>query len=50
MGIIYDEDEEIEQSITEEQAKRLTEWVVNHGLSKEQAYEALAYVMGATVD
>ncbi len=51
MGKIYDEDdEEVEQTMTEEQAKRLTQWVVDHGHSKEDAYEALAYVMGATVE
>ena len=49
MGKIYEEDEENEH-LTEEQAKRLTQWVVNHGHSKEDAYEALAYVMSATVD
>lgn len=51
MGIMYDEDEEeIEVGLTEEQAQRLVEWVINHGHTKEKAYEALAYVMGATVE
>ena len=50
MGTIYEEDEEIEETLTEAQAKRLTEWVVNNGHTKEDAYEALAYVMNATVD
>ncbi len=50
MGTLFEEDEEIEQTLTEEQAKRLIQWVVKHGHSKEDAYEALAYVMNATVE
>ena len=51
MGALYDDDEEeIEESLTDEQAKRLTEWVFKNGHTKEEAYEALAYVMSATVN
>lgn len=48
----YDDAEEegIEESLTDKQAKRLTECVVKNEHSKEKAYEALAYVLGATVD
>ena len=52
MGYSYDEDdeEEYEESLTEEQAQRFVEWVMEHGHSKEDAYEGLAYIMGATVE
>ncbi len=50
MGNTFEEDEEYEQTMTEEQAHRLTQWIVDHGHSKEDAYEALAYVMGAIVE
>ena len=52
MGALYDEDceEEFELTLTEEEPQRLTKWVIDHVHTKEEAYEALAYVMGATVD
>ncbi len=52
MGYIYDEDdeEEFETGLTEEQAQRFVEWVTSHGHSKADAYEGLAYIMGATVE
>jgi hypothetical protein len=52
MGALYDEDdeEEFELTLTEEESQRLTKWVIDHGHTKEEAYEALAYVMGATAD
>ena len=51
MGIIYDEDEEeFEAGLTENQAQRIVEWVTDHGHTKEEAYEALAYVMGVNID
>ena len=51
MGTLYDEDneEEYEPTLSEEEAKRLTRWVVEHGHTKEEAYEALAYIMGASI-
>ena len=36
--------------ITEDQARRLVEWIVDHGHTKGEAYYALAYVMNAAVD
>lgn len=52
MGSLYDgaEEEGIEESLTDKQAKRLKDCVVKNEHSKEKAYEALAYVLGATVD
>ena len=47
MGKMYDDEEENE-AFTEAEAKRLVKWVTDHGHSKEEAYEALAYVMNAT--
>ena len=44
MGKEYEEDEE---GLTEEQAQRLVEWVIDHGHTEAEAYEALAVVMGA---
>ena len=32
--------------MTDKQAQRLVEWLLNEGFSKEKAYEALAYTMG----
>ncbi len=49
MGIMFD-GEEIEASISEIEAQRLVKWLVDHGSSKEEAYEALAYTMNATVE
>jgi hypothetical protein len=37
-----------EEMITEEQAKRLVQWVEAHGHTTAEAHEALAYVMNAT--
>lgn len=45
---MYEEDEAFEDTITEEQAARLVKWVMDHGHTKEEAHEALAYVMNAT--
>ena len=42
--------EKVATGITEQEAKRLVEWVVNQGMGKEKAYEALAYTLNATVD
>lgn len=49
MGTEYDEDEE-EGVMSEEAAQRLVEWVIDHGHTKEEAYEALAFTMGAAVE
>ncbi len=45
MGKEYEKDED---GLTEEQAQRLVEWVIDHGHTEIEAYEALAVVMGAT--
>ena len=42
MEKIYDEDEE---GMTEVQAQRLVQWLINHGYTKEEANAALVYVM-----
>lgn len=34
-------------NMTDKQAQRLIEWVIAHGFTRDQANEALAYVMGA---
>ncbi len=39
--------EEGEAGLTEKQAARLVECIINLGHTKEEAYYALAYVMGA---
>ena len=31
-------------------AQRLVEWVIDHGHTKEEAYEALAFTVGAAVE
>lgn len=43
------EEMEYEDTITEKQAARLVAWIVRHGHSESEAYEALAYVMSANV-
>ena len=50
MGRTYDEDEEEHGTMSEEEARRLVEWVIAQGLTKEKAYEALAVTMGAAVE
>ena len=42
--------EELENELTEEEAQRLVEWVIGHGHSEQEAYEALAYTMGVKVE
>ena len=51
MGIkgIIDE-EEFETSMSEVEARRLVKYLVDHGMSKEEAYETLVYTMGATLE
>lgn len=49
MGTEYDEDEE-EGVMSEAAAQRLVEWVINHGHTEEEAYEALSFTMGAAVE
>jgi len=50
MGRKNDDNEEKAWFMSEEAARRLVEWVMNHGHTKAEAYEALAVTMGAAVD
>ena len=43
-GFQFDEEE---TNLTEEEAQRLVEWIIDHGHTEAEAYEALAYVMDA---
>lgn len=45
MGKMYDEDEEADEAMTSAQAKRLVEWLMKNGYSKQEADKALMYVM-----
>ena len=43
--------EEMElDAMSEDIAQRIVKWALNHGHSKEEAYEALAYSLNATVE
>ena len=42
--------EDLENVLTDEQAQRLVEWLMENGLSEQKAYEALAYMMGVDLD
>ncbi len=50
MGKKYDEDEEESWFMSEEAARRLVKWVMDHGHTEAEAYEALAVTMGAAVE
>lgn len=42
--------EDLENVLTDEQAQRLVEWLMENGFSEQKAYEALAYTMGVDLD
>ncbi len=42
--------EDMEDVLTDEEAGRLVEWVMEQGYSEQKAYEALAYTMGVKLD
>ena len=49
MGKAYEDGDEDEIGITEQQAQRIVDWVIEHGHTEAEAYEALAAVLGVDV-
>lgn len=45
-----DDEMEVEEGMTEGQAQRFVKWAVNHGKTREEAYEGLAYIFGVTLE